>query len=205
MVRKLWKSKCAFIDPGAIMAVVVALIILAVGVFAFFVTIDSISTMIDDENKEEIEQVFDNISGVGDSVFNIIGIVLIIGAIMVVVGMVYSFVSESDYDSYTSSRKKSNKQRQISSQSYNDYRKRQQVERVKRTRREIDKLATPNEIGDYELSSVDSFDRVSEKAKDYKTNGHWTKLKKLDKDSYGLYVSKWTKDFIKEYGKPKFE
>lgn len=205
MVRKLWKSKHAFIDPGAIMGVVVALIILAVGVFAFFITIDSISTMIDDKNKEEIEQVFGNISGVGNSVFNVIGIVLIIGAIMVVVGMVYSFISESDYDSYTSSRKKSNRQRQRSSQLYSDYRKRQQVERVKRTRREIDKLTTPNEIGDYELSSIDSFDRVSEKANDYKTNGHWVKLKKLDKESYGLYVSKWTKDFAKEYGKPKFE
>ena len=36
------KTKFGFIDPGAIMGVVVSLIILAVGVFAFFVTIDSI-------------------------------------------------------------------------------------------------------------------------------------------------------------------
>ena len=203
MVRKLWKSKYAFIDPGAIMGVVVALIILAVGVFAFFITIESISTAINNESKEEIEQAFGNISDVGNSVFNIIGIVLIIGAIMVVVGMVYNLISVSDHDSYTSNRKKSNRQR--SSQSYNDYCKRQQIERITRTRREIDKIATPNEIGDYELSSIDSFDRVSEKSNDYKTNGHWVKLKKLDKESYGLYVSKWTKDFTKEYGKPKFE
>ena len=33
-----------FIDPGAIMGVVVSLIILAVGVFAFFVTIANIPT-----------------------------------------------------------------------------------------------------------------------------------------------------------------
>ena len=205
MVRKLWKSKYAFIDPGAIMGVVVALIILAVGVFAFFITIESISTAINNESKEEIEQAFGNISGVGESVFNIIGVVLIIGAIMVVVGMVYNFISVSDHDSYTSSRKKSNRQRQRSSQSYNDYRKRQQMERMTRTRREIDKPTTPNEIGDYELSSIDSFDRASEKSNDYKINGYWVKLKKLDKESYGLYVSKWTKDFAKEYGKPKFE
>ena len=204
MVRKLWKSKHAFIDPGAIIGVVVALIILAVGVFAFFVTIDSISTMVDDENKEKIDQVFGNISDTGNSVFNIIGIVLIIGAIMVVVGMVYNFVSVSDYDSHTSSRTKSNRQRP-SSLTYNDYRKRQQVERVKHTRREIDKLTTPNEIGDYELAIVDSLERVTEKANDYKTNGHWVKSKKIDNESYELYVSKWTKDFVKEYGKPKFE
>ena len=205
MVRKLWKSKYAFIDPGAIMGVVVALIILAVGVFAFFVTIDSISSTINDENKEKIEQVFGNISSTGNSVFNIIGIVLIIGAIMVVVGMVYNFVSVSDYDSYTSSRKKSNRQRPSQSRSYNDYRKRRQVERLKRTRREIDKLATPNEIGDYELASIDTLERVTEKVDDYKNNGHWIKTKKLDDGSYGLYISKWTKDFTSEYGKPRFK
>jgi len=204
MVRKLWSSKHAFIDPGAIMGVVVALIILAIGVFAFFVTIDGISTMIDDDDKEKIDDVFDNISGVGDSVFNIIGVVLIIGAIMVVVGMVYNFVSVSDYDSHTSSRTKSNRQRP-SSLTYNDYSKRRQVERVKHTRREIDKLTTPNEIGDYELASVDTLERVTEKADDYKNNGYWTKLKKLDNKSYELYISKWTKDFTSEYGKPKFK
>lgn len=208
MVRKLWESKHAFIDPGAIMGVVVALIILAVGVFAFFITIDSISSTFNDENKEKIEEVFGNVSSVGDSVFNMLGIVLIIGAIMVVVGMVYNFISVSDYDSYTSSRKKSNTQRQRSSQSYNDYRKRQQIERIKQrdyTRREIDKLTIPNEIGDYELASVDTLERVNEKADDYKNNGHWIKTKKIDKESYGLYVSKWTKDFVSEYGKPKFK
>ena len=38
------KSRFGFIDPGAIMGVVVSLIILAVGVFAFFVTLDQLNT-----------------------------------------------------------------------------------------------------------------------------------------------------------------
>ena len=36
------KTSFGFIDPGAIMGVVVALIILAVGVFAFFVTVNAL-------------------------------------------------------------------------------------------------------------------------------------------------------------------
>ena len=182
MVRKLWSSKHAFIDPGAIMGVVVALIILAIGVFAFFVTIDGISSTLNDTNNEKLEQVFGNISDTGDSVFNIIGIVLIIGAIMVVVGMVYNFISVSDYDSHISSRTKSNRQRQKSSSlTYNDYRKRhiranQRIEDITQrkhtTRRKIDRLSIPNEIGDYELASVDTLERVTEKADDYKNNGY---------------------------------
>ena len=36
------KTRFGFIDPGAIMGVVVSLIILGVGVFAFFVVIDQL-------------------------------------------------------------------------------------------------------------------------------------------------------------------
>lgn len=79
--------KFNFIDPGAIMGVVVSLIILAVGVFAFFVTIDSIP-----EGTARTSSAINNVSSTGDSVFNIIGIVLIIGAIMAIVGLVYNYV-----------------------------------------------------------------------------------------------------------------
>ena len=92
MVRKLWKSKYAFIDPGAIMGVVVALIILAVGVFAFFVTIDQIRTTGTVAGNNQILLAISNATDTGDSVFNIIGIVLIIGAIMSIVGLVYNYV-----------------------------------------------------------------------------------------------------------------
>ena len=86
------KARFSFIDPGAIMGVVVSLIILAVGVFAFFVTIDQISRTGTTANNPRILSAVNNTTATGDSVFNIIGIVLIIGAIMSIVGLVYNYV-----------------------------------------------------------------------------------------------------------------
>ena len=85
------KTRYSFIDPGAIMGVVVSLIILAVGVFAFFVTINEVLNVTDDDNIN-ITRAVTNVSETGNSVFNIIGIVLIIGAIMSIVGLVYNYV-----------------------------------------------------------------------------------------------------------------
>ena len=81
------KAQFNFIDPGAIMGVVVSLIILAVGVFAFFVTIQNIPS-----DNDVTNSAVENVSTTGNSVFNIIGIVLIIGAIMSIVGLVYNYV-----------------------------------------------------------------------------------------------------------------
>jgi len=83
------KTRFSFIDPGAIMGVVVALIILAVGVFAFFVTIKNIPTT---GMSAQAQSAINNTSSTGDSVFNIVGIVLLIGAIMSIVGLVYNYV-----------------------------------------------------------------------------------------------------------------
>jgi len=83
------KAKFGFIDPGAIMGVVVSLIILAVGVFAFFVTLNEVKNTTNDAN---ITSAVGNVQETGNSVFNIIGIVLIIGAIMSIVGLVYNYV-----------------------------------------------------------------------------------------------------------------
>lgn len=80
-------KKFNFMDPQMILAVVVSLIILAVGVFAFFVTIDSIPTSTDNA----VNSAVNNTSVTGNSVFNIVGVVLIIGAIMTIVGLVYSY------------------------------------------------------------------------------------------------------------------
>ena len=85
------KSKFGFIDPGAIMGVVVSLIILAVGIFAFFVTINSIPVAHDGTDVVTSGAV-NNTTTTGNSVFNIIGIVLIIGARMSIVGLVYNYV-----------------------------------------------------------------------------------------------------------------
>jgi len=81
------KAKFGFIDPGMIMGVVVSLIILAVGVFAFFVTIQNIPA-----GSAIQTNAIANISATGDSVFNIVGVVLIIGSIMSIVGLVYTYV-----------------------------------------------------------------------------------------------------------------
>jgi hypothetical protein len=100
----MMKARYGFIDPGAIMGVVVSLIILAVGVFAFFITIQQIphgvtvNTTGDYDwanisgSAQQIFNATDNVSSTGGSVFNIIGIVLIIGAIMSIVGLVYNYV-----------------------------------------------------------------------------------------------------------------
>lgn len=88
------KAEFSFIDPGAIMGVVVSLIILAVGVFAFFVTIGQVGPSIGSYSNEtaNTHAAINNTSSTGNSVFNIIGIVLIIGAIMSIVGLVYNYV-----------------------------------------------------------------------------------------------------------------
>jgi len=79
--------KFRYMDPEMIMTIVVSLIILAVGVFAFFVTINNIPS-----SNAVTSAAINNTSATGNSVFNIIGIVLIIGAIMTIVGLVYSYV-----------------------------------------------------------------------------------------------------------------
>jgi len=91
-----------------IMTVVVSLIILGVGVFAFFTVVAETGTEMtgvegvsapsattsntSNETWYKIRNLTDNMSGTGNSVFNIVGIVLVIGAIMTIVGLVYSYV-----------------------------------------------------------------------------------------------------------------
>jgi hypothetical protein len=84
------KTTFGFIDPGAIMGVVVALIILAVGIFAFFITIQNIPNQ--DANHLDSWNAINNTTSVATQVFNIIGVVMIIGAIMAIVGLVYNYV-----------------------------------------------------------------------------------------------------------------
>jgi len=96
------KARYPFIDPGAIMGVVVSLIILAVGVFAFFVTLEEVQSATESSTTNNTSAV-GNIIATGDSVFSIMGVVLIIGAIMAIVGLVYNFVGGSSYSGGSSS------------------------------------------------------------------------------------------------------
>ena len=88
--------KFKFIDPDQIMSAVIALIILAVGVFAFFITISNIPTTVPAHASSALQNsTFNavmNVSSTGNQVFNIIGVVLIIAAIMAIVGLVYSYI-----------------------------------------------------------------------------------------------------------------
>ena len=88
-------ARFGFIDPGAIMGVVVSLIILAVGVFAFFVTLDQLNNTV--TGNTQISSAINNTTSTGNSVFNIVGVVLIIGAIMTIVGLVYSYIRPGRY------------------------------------------------------------------------------------------------------------
>lgn len=81
-------KKFNYMDPESIMAIVISLIVLGVGVFAFFVTVNNIPTTAGTADAFAVA----NVTGTGNSVFNIVGIVLIIGAIMTIVGLVYSYV-----------------------------------------------------------------------------------------------------------------
>lgn len=97
-------KKFKFMDPEMIMTIVISLIILAVGVFAFFVVIVQVddqlggsapsATTTTNQNQTYYRNrnITNNLTTTGNSVFNIVGIVLIIGAIMTIVGLVYSYV-----------------------------------------------------------------------------------------------------------------
>ena len=84
-------------DPEMIMTVVISLIILSVGVFAFLVTVANIPNTAGGTYKQYLEDAKNNTTSVGNQVFNIIGIVLLIGAIMTIVGLVYSYVRPGGY------------------------------------------------------------------------------------------------------------
>ena len=86
------KTQFSFMDPSAIMSVIVALIMLGVGAFAFFTVISQIPTSISGTFNSQFSLAKNNTSDTGTQVFNIIGIVLIIGAIMSIVGMIYAYI-----------------------------------------------------------------------------------------------------------------
>jgi len=67
---------------------------LGVGIFAFFVVINETANSIGARSNATngTHNALNNVSATGNSVFNIIGIVLIIGAIMSIVGLVYNYV-----------------------------------------------------------------------------------------------------------------
>lgn len=96
---KLGKLGQGIMSPQLIMSVVVALIILAVGVYAFFTTQTMIPATAPTTSapwtttfQNSTYFAVQNNTNTGNQVFNILGIVLVIGAIMLIVAMVYNYV-----------------------------------------------------------------------------------------------------------------
>jgi tellurite resistance protein TehA-like permease len=100
--------KLKFIDPEQVMSAIVALIILGVGVFAVMITLSSIPVTTPSNNtsfggtahthtytsalQNTTYKAILNGSRASNQVFNIIGVVLIIAAIMSIIGLVYSYI-----------------------------------------------------------------------------------------------------------------
>ena len=76
----------AILSPGMIMSIVVALIVLGVGVYALYTTTGSIPTA----DAPRTAMAINNTTDTASSVINILGIVMTIGAIMLIVSMVMS-------------------------------------------------------------------------------------------------------------------
>lgn len=99
------KVRYSFVDPSAIIAIVVGMVVLAVGVMAFFYVTESLfnempvgdaalGTVKGDMGnvRNQSRAALLNLTGSGNSVYNIIGIVMIIGAIMSIIGLIYGYI-----------------------------------------------------------------------------------------------------------------
>jgi hypothetical protein len=76
-------------DPQQIISVVVSLIVLAVGIFAFFTTTTQIPKA---GTGHAGQEAINNSTKTAGQVFNIVGIVIMIGAIMSIIGIIYSYL-----------------------------------------------------------------------------------------------------------------
>ena len=81
--------KFRYMDPDDIISVVVVLIVLAVGIYAFFITMNSIPKA---GTGHPAQEAMNNTSKLGGTVFNILGIVITIGAIMSIIGVIYGYL-----------------------------------------------------------------------------------------------------------------
>ena len=98
------KSCFGFVDPKSVMMAVVGLIVMAVGVFAFFSTVNGLPSTWGAAPSATTDSAYNssyyafanntktNTTTSANSVFNIVGVVLLIGAIMAIVGLVYTYV-----------------------------------------------------------------------------------------------------------------
>lgn len=81
--------KYRYMDPDDIISVVVVLIVLAVGIYAFYITMNSIPKA---GTGHAAQESMNNTTKLGGTVFNILGIVITIGAIMSIIGVIYGYL-----------------------------------------------------------------------------------------------------------------
>ena len=87
-------NKFNYLDPKMIMAAVITLIVFVVAIYAYFTTMGSIpvdSSATDVIGRRAYLNTL-NASNTGNTVLDIMGIVILIGAILLIVGVVYSYL-----------------------------------------------------------------------------------------------------------------
>lgn len=190
------------------MGVVVALIILAVGVFAFFVTINEIIKLGDNASYEdEYNEALDDGTGNGNAVLNIVGIVLIICAIMAIVGVVYNFIAPSSSTKHTISIPNRDKEIEEALEREPNL---PEVILLKETfsdKEDIKKKKEDEQVDDYRLIGVYTSDQFKTKIENLKDNGYWVKTKHVsgkDGKNIAIYASEWTKYEKEVRGRPKW-
>lgn len=200
--------KFNFIDPGAIMGVVVALIILAVGVFAFFVTITEITKLGDDNYYEdEYNEALDDVTDTGNSILNIVGIVLIMGAIMAIVGVVYNFIAPSPSTKHTISIPHKDKEIEEALKDEPDLPNVSLPKETFSDKEDFKKKKEDEQIDDYRLIGMYTSDQSEAKIENLKDTGYWVKTKHTsgkDGKNIAIYASKWTKYEKEVRGRPKW-
>jgi hypothetical protein len=89
--------KFKYMDPNDIISIIVVLIVLGIGVYAFFITTTAIQGTVPHGRAASADQnrtnwSVRNASILGGTVFNILGIVITIGAIMSIIGVIYGYL-----------------------------------------------------------------------------------------------------------------
>jgi len=184
--------------PSMFITVIVTMIILTVGIFAFYTVLNEVNeSLLNTTNEEDMNNTTEQIELIDKNfsiVMDIIPVVLVVGAVMVVVSVVGGIFTGPHTTTYSSP--------QIT---HSDV-----EETQKETRPQYPSV--PQMRGDYQLYKVTDVDDALEVAKRLRDSKYWTKLAKYTDKKYHLsadkncavYVSNWSKDDTIDRGRPKW-
>jgi len=177
------------INPSDIMAIVATMVILSVGIFVFFTVFAEINEM-SNESEEAMNKIIENTN----PILNLLPVMIVVGAIMAIVGMVFN-ISRPSFRSPPSPPIPI------------------PVLEIPEKRRPVNKYPhVPENIGDYRLHKITGVDEALETAKILRDGKYWSKIvmykdkkyKLLPDRNCAVYVSMWTKDESADKGKPKW-